>query len=310
MSAVGEFASTAVLRARGLGVDIDSTTILAGVDLDVSAGEVVGVIGRNGAGKSTLLDVVAGVRRPTTGDVVAFGLEPWRHRAAVTRRVAVQAQSAALLPSLTVIETLRLFAAVHDVHRPLHDVVAQTGLDPVLGRRIAVLSGGEARRVQLAIALLPFAELVLLDEPTAAVDPAGRMLIAAIVSDLARQGVGVLLATHDMADAEQWCDRIVVLERGSVIAAGAPAELVARHRAAATVVFRVGSDAELPAVRSLVASDDLAVSIDHDGVEVRITTDDADTTLRRVTFAPGFRARDIRVLRGGLGEVFFGGPPA
>jgi ABC-2 type transport system ATP-binding protein len=292
---------------EGVGLRRQGVAVLDDVALRVEAGEVVGVIGRNGAGKSTLLDVVAGLQRADVGSIAVLGMTPWRDRDGLTRRVSVQAQDAALLPTLTVLETLRLFATIHGEHRPIEALLEWTGLEAVRDRRAAVLSGGEARRLQLAIALLPRAELVLLDEPTAAVDPAGRALVAAIVRRLAEQGVAVLLATHDMAEAELWCGRVVVLDGGRSIAAGTPAGLLAEHRSTATIAFRVDLDADLGALRALVPDDDLEIVADATGADVRIRSTDADETVRRITFARGFRARGIRVHRGGLGELFFVG---
>lgn len=293
------------VAVEGVGLGRHGVAVLEDVALRVDAGEVVGVIGRNGAGKSTLLDIVAGLQRADGGEVAVLGMTPWRDRDGMTRRVAMQAQDAALLPTLTVLETLRLFATIHAAHRPIEVLLGWTGLDAVRDRRAAVLSGGEARRLQLAIALLPRAELVLLDEPTAAVDPAGRALVAAIVRRLAEEGVAVLLATHDMAEAELWCDRVVVLDGGRVIATGTPAGLLAEHRATATIAFRVDPDADLDALRALASAGDLEIVADGTGADVRIRSTDADETVRRVTFARGFRARGIRIHRGGLGELFF-----
>ncbi len=297
---------SAVVHARDMSVVRGAATILDDITVEIHAGQVVGVIGRNGAGKSTLLSAIAGLVRPAGGALDVLGLEPWRQRDALTRRVAVQAQSAALIPTLTVAESLALFASIYERHRAVADVARLAGLTDVLDRRTAVLSGGEARRLQLAIALLPLADLVLLDEPTAAVDPAGRILVAAIVDRLSEEGRTVVLATHEMSEAEQWCDRVIVLDSGRIIADGQPAELIERHRSVANVTFRLDPGTDLALLHEVAAPGEARIVEDRLGFAVALSSGDTDATLRRLTFTRGLRARNIRIEHAGLGEFFFG----
>ncbi len=295
---------SAVVHARDMSIVRGAATILVDITVDIYAGQVVGVIGRNGAGKSTLLSAIAGLVRPTGGTLDVLGLEPWRQRDDLTRRVAVQAQSAALIPTLTVSESLVLFASIYERHRAVADVARLAGLIDVLERRTALLSGGEARRLQLAIALLPLADLVLLDEPTAAVDPAGRLLVAAIVERLSEEGRTVVLATHEMSEAEQWCDRVLVLDSGRIIADGQPAELIERHRSVADVTFRLDPGTDLALLQDVATPGEARIVEDGLGFTITLSTGDTDATLRRLTFTRGLRARNIRIEHAGLGEYF------
>lgn len=295
---------SAVVHARDMSIVCGAATVLDGITVDIHAGQVVGVIGRNGAGKSTLLSAIAGLVRPAGGTLDVLGLDPWRQRDALTRRVAVQAQSAALIPTLTVAESLALFASIYERHRAVADVARLAGLTDVLDRRTAVLSGGEARRLQLAIAMLPLADLVLLDEPTAAVDPAGRILVAAIVERLSEEGRTVVLATHEMSEAERWCDRVLVLDNGRIIADGQPAELIEQHRSIANVTFRLDPGADLALLEDVGVPGEARIVEDRLGYTVALSTGDTDATLRRLTFTRGLHARNIRIEHAGLGEFF------
>jgi ABC-2 type transport system ATP-binding protein len=294
------------VTAQGVSRAIGARLVLDRIDLSVSPGEIFGVIGRNGAGKTTLIECIAGLQAPTSGRVTVFGLDPSRDRAATTRRVAVQSQSSALLPALTVRETLELFASFHARPRPIAEVIGMLGLDAVTGERIGHLSGGEGRRLQIALALLPRASLVILDEPSAAVDPEGRAAIEHVIRSLARDGVTVLLSTHDMSEAEQWCDRVAVLDRGRVTALGSPADLIDQHRGSATVSFSLRDESELPSVR--VAAAGATVEVGQaigGGRRVRIETDDVDGLVRRLTFARGVHVSGLNVERRGLAALYF-----
>ena len=229
--------SAAVLRGAAR-VWPGGVTALAGADLDLPRGAAVAVAGANGSGKSTLLALLAGRLAPTAGEVTVLGLDPARRRGrrALRRRVGYLPQEVALDPEMTGAETLALLAALHGV--PLRRRRAQAaalaaawGLDEHLKRRVETYSGGLKRRLHLAAGEVHAPELLLLDEPTAGLDPAGRELVWRRVADQRARGGTVLIATHDLDAAGRRCDLVVILDRGRVAAYASPASLLVAHAA-------------------------------------------------------------------------------
>ena len=232
---------------------------LDGVDLDVTPGRLVGLIGGNGSGKSTLLRVLAGVARPDGGEVRVMGADPRRDRSGVRARVAYAAQEAALDPEMTGWETLRLFHALRGLDASgraacLDAVVDDYGLRPFAERRVGTWSGGQRQRLHLALEAIHAPPLLLLDEPTSNLDPEGRR-------DLWRRAAAwrdaentILIATHDLAEVAGHCDRVLLLHRGRLIADDAPAALVAAHgRARAVVTLEREPGAEVDGIGPTLA---------------------------------------------------------
>ncbi|MGN0065657.1 MAG: ATP-binding cassette domain-containing protein [Nocardioides sp.] len=197
-----------------------------GIDLTVDPHEIFGLIGPNGSGKTTVLNCLQGLDRPTSGEVEVLGLHPLRDRREVNARIGVQLQSAALIPRLTVVEALRLFAALYPRSLPIEDLLHDFGLAGKAKRRIDRLSGGERQRVFVALAMLHDPELLFFDELTSAVDPQARLAIWDILRGLREQGRTIMLTTHSMEEAEALCDRVAILDEGRIIATGTPDELV------------------------------------------------------------------------------------
>src|ERR1700712_204238 len=187
-----------VIAVKGLVKRYGEFEALRGVSFEVNRGEVFGFVGPNGAGKTTTIECIVGLRKPTEGTVRVLGLDPSANRAQTTARVAVQTQSASLFDTLSVIETLRLFASFHRNALDPGDVVHQVGLDEERDHRSKNLSGGQARRLLLGVALVGDPEIVVLDEPSAGLDPAARQNLWGLIDSLRARGVTVLLSTHDM----------------------------------------------------------------------------------------------------------------
>ncbi len=245
-------AASPLLEARGVEVELGGTTILDGVALEVRAGEIVGLVGPNGAGKSTLLRAVTGLVPLRAGHIRVGGdALDGLSRGELARRVAVVQQLPEAPATLRVRQLallgrhphLRLLA--RESARDLaiaEGALRQAGCLELAGRELGTLSGGERRRAFIARALAQQAPLLLLDEPTANLDAGAQHEVLELVADLARNGTGVLLVVHDLTLAIAYCDRLVLLDRGRVAAAGAPAdvitpELVGRlYGAAVTVV--------------------------------------------------------------------------
>jgi ABC-2 type transport system ATP-binding protein len=209
---------TATVAVRGLTKRFGARTALNRVSFELYPGEVAGIIGPNGAGKTTLLSILAGALAPTEGEVVR----------ATSRRFGWVPQEPALYSKLSVAENLRLFARLERVPDPdasVDEMLAQTGLTDRAGEQLSRLSGGNQQRVNIAIGLLSEPPALLLDEPSAALDPRQRERLWEFISGLAGHGTTILFSTHNVAEAERHAGRILVLGDGELLFTGTPAEL-------------------------------------------------------------------------------------
>ena len=205
------------------------------LDLDVHAGEILGLTGTNGAGKTTTVECVQGLRRPDSGTLRVLGYDPITQAERMRPLLGSQLQDSALPDRLRVAEAVDLFAGPRA--RDGGELLDQFGLAERRRSAFCSLSGGERQRLFLVLALLNRPRLVILDELTQGLDPAARRNVWAAIRQLHQDGTTVLLVTHEMAEAEALCDRIIVLRAGRVLDAGTPGELVARHANVATVRF-------------------------------------------------------------------------
>jgi ABC-2 type transport system ATP-binding protein len=215
-----------VIEVDELGVQYGAVRALNGVSFTVESGEVLALLGPNGAGKTTTVETLEGYRRPSTGRVRVLGLDPIAGHGQLARRIGVMLQSGGVYPGIRPLEALELFASYYDDPDDpalLLDRVGLTHLRTSTWRR---LSGGEQQRLSLALALVGKPEVAFLDEPTSGVDVAGRQLIRELIAELRQTGVTVLLTTHDLEEAERMADRIVIVDKGTVVASGTPAELM------------------------------------------------------------------------------------
>ena len=214
-----------------LGVRFGDLRAVDGVSFSVAAGETVVVLGPNGAGKTTTVETIEGYRRPDEGSVRVLGLDPVGDAAAVRPRIGVMLQRGGVYPSIRPAEALRLFAAYYPTPVDPAALLERVGLSARERTAWRHLSGGEQQRLSLALALVGRPEVAFLDEPTAGVDLEGRLGVREVIAGLRDDGVAVVLTTHDLDEAERLADRIVILDRGRVVADGTPAAL----RAAADV---------------------------------------------------------------------------
>jgi len=189
-----------------------------GADLDVCPGELLALLGTNGAGKSTLLDALLGLRRPDAGTVRVLGLDPFTSRRRLAAGVGVMLQESGCAPDLTVAETVRLWLGLHRRSATMHAeaLLAEVRLEHRAGLRVRRLSGGERRRLDLAVALCGDPRLLLLDEPTSGLDPQARSHTWAVLRQRLRNGVTVVLTTHHPEEAETFADRLAVLDDGMI----------------------------------------------------------------------------------------------
>ena len=224
---------TVALRVEGLSKCYGALNAVTGVRFDVRHGEIFGLLGLNGAGKTTLISMLAGEQRPSTGDAVLSGLSIREHHRAVRQLIGVAPQQIALYPMLTAAENLRFFGRMYGVRRAevasrVEELLHFTGLQDRRHDRVATYSGGMQRRLNLAIALVHRPKLILLDEPTAGVDPRSREEILKMVRRLRDAGTAVLYTTHYLTEAEGLCDRLGILNQGKLVAVGSLEELFAK----------------------------------------------------------------------------------
>jgi ABC-2 type transport system ATP-binding protein len=224
---------------RGLTKAYGNVEALAGVDLRIEHGEVFALLGPNGAGKTTTVEILEGYRRRDTGEVRVLGLDPGRQRARLKERVGIVLQSTGVDRYLTVAETISMYSGYYRHPRPVDEVVEMVGLVGKRNSRVAKLSGGQQRRLDVAIALAGDPELLFLDEPTTGFDPSARHEAWQVVKNLAALGKTVLLTTHYMDEAQFLADRVAIIASGRIVAEGSPATLAGRDIAGPRVRYRV-----------------------------------------------------------------------
>jgi ABC-2 type transport system ATP-binding protein len=200
-------------------------TAVDGISFTAGAGHVLAVLGPNGAGKTSTIETIEGYRRPTSGTVRVLGRDPVEERAAVVPHVGVMLQSGGVYPSMGPAEALRLFASYYDDPADTSELLKRVGLTDVAKTPWRRLSGGEQQRLSLALALVGRPTVAFLDEPTAGVDPHGRLVIREIIRELRNDGVCVVLTTHELDEAERLADSVVIVDHGKVLAEGSTAEL-------------------------------------------------------------------------------------
>jgi ABC-2 type transport system ATP-binding protein len=203
--------------------------VLHGLDFRVEAGEVFALLGPNGAGKTTTVEILEGYRARNGGEARVLGVDPEAGGAAFRARIGIVLQSSAVYPTLTVRETLDLFAGYHPRPRDVREVIELVGLEESAGARVRTLSGGQLRRLDLGLALVGDPELVFLDEPTTGFDPEARRRAWDTIRGLRELGKTVLLTTHYLEEAHRLADRVAILRDGRIVATGSPHDLLAAN---------------------------------------------------------------------------------
>ena len=213
----------AAVSVHGLRKTYGERTAVDGVDLDIPRGEVFALLGPNGAGKTTTVEILEGYRSRDAGEVSVLGVDPAEATPQWRARVGIVLQSVTDLSELTVAETVRHFAGYYPRPRDPDEVIATVGLTDSAAQRIRLLSGGQRRRLDVALGILGRPELLFLDEPTTGFDPAARRQFWDLVEDLAREGTTILLTTHYLEEAERLADRVAVIASGRIVEVAEPA---------------------------------------------------------------------------------------
>ena len=226
------------VRVRGLVKRYEGRAVVDGLDLYVRRGECFALLGPNGAGKTTTVEILEGVRRRDAGEVEVLGIDPADGDRAWRGRIGVVAQSGGTPPLLTVRETVAHFAHYHAAPQDPDRLLAAVGLPEAAGTRVGRLSGGQRRRLEVALGLQGGPELLLLDEPTTGLDPVARRQCWRLIEDLSAQGTTILLTTHYLDEAAHLADRVAVLSSGRLLDVAPPDELGRELRERATVRWR------------------------------------------------------------------------
>jgi ABC-2 type transport system ATP-binding protein len=266
-----------------------------GLSLELRGGETVALLGPNGAGKSTSLDMLLALRKPTSGTITMFGRDPYH--AVRAGEVGAMLQSGGLMPEVTVRELVTLVTGLHPRPVPIATTMRRAGIADIADQRVDRLSGGQTQRVRFALAIVGECPLIVLDEPTAAMDVETRRMFWASMKEEVAEGKTLLFATHYLEEADQAADRVLVINRGRLLADGTPAEIKARA-GAKQVSFRLGNVAE-PFLLGLPG----IVSLDVRGDIVHIQTSDSDATLYALLDA-GYRPRELEIGSLGLEQAF------
>lgn len=267
-----------------------------GLSLELHPGETVALLGPNGAGKSSTLDLLLGLRPADSGTVSLFGTTP--REAIAAGRVGAMLQSGGLMEEVTVRELVTLGCALHPRPHPVDEVLSRAGIEEIAGRLVNKLSGGQEQRVRFALATAGHNDLIVLDEPTTGMDVTSRQAFWATMREQAAQGRTVLFATHYLEEADAIADRVLVLNKGRLLADGTAAEIKAKA-GARKVAFDLDGPVDEQALRALPG----LTAFDLTGRSVRLQSRDADATVHAV-YALGLRPRNLEVAGLGLEQAF------
>jgi ABC-2 type transport system ATP-binding protein len=297
-----------VIEVSALRMAYDGFEAVRGVDLRVMRGEIFTFLGPNGAGKTTTVEILEGHRKRTAGEVLVLGEDPQRADRHWRARVGVVLQSSRVERELTVRECLELYAGYYPKPRPVRDVIKLVGLENKAEARGGQLSGGQQRRLDVALALIGDPELVFLDEPTTGFDPSARRAAWEMIDGLRALGKTIFLTTHYMDEAEALADRIAVLNAGMIVAEGTPRTLGDRHQAAYQITFGLPDDVAIEALPVPAR----AINERH---RVLIESDDVMATMHALTgwaLEHAIEVTELDVRRPALEDVYLGltEPPA
>jgi ABC-2 type transport system ATP-binding protein len=295
----------AAIEVHGLRKQYGQVTAVDGISFQVGAGEVYALLGENGAGKSTTVEILEGYRRADGGNVSVLGVDPSTATREFRDRIGIVLQSSGVEAEFTVREVIELYGGCYRSPRTVDEVVGLVGLDEKVDARVGSLSGGQRRRVDLALGIVGRPEMLFLDEPTTGFDPAARRRSWDLIESLGGDGTTVLLTTHYLDEAEHLADRVGVLAHGRLIAEGTPEELINRH-SGTIVSFVVPESVGVTDAPSLFASL-LGADVRVSGRLAEATIDQPTAAVHRLTgwaIDAGVELESLGVHRASLEDVY------
>jgi ABC-2 type transport system ATP-binding protein len=278
-----------VISARGLRKSYGPLEAVRGIDLEVRRGEIFAFLGPNGAGKTTTVEILEGYRARTAGEVDVLGLDPANGGSEWRGRIGIVLQQSRMHPELTVRESLEMFAGYYRAPRSVDETIEQVGLADRAGARVGRLSGGQQRRLDVALALIGDPELLFLDEPTTGFDPSARRRAWELVAGLRELGKTIFLTTHYMEEAQVLADRVAIIAAGQIVAEGPPDRL-GEHAATVEIRFRLPDGvpvSELPP--AFTGEDDGRFVVARTGEPVRTLNELTGWALERRVDLPGLQ---------------------
>jgi ABC-2 type transport system ATP-binding protein len=249
--AIPEAVNNTAIEVSGLIKRFDDVVAVNGIDFAVASGECVGLLGPNGAGKTTTVEILEGLQKPSAGTVRVLGLTWERDATEIRSRIGVQLQETKFYDRLTVAETVKLFRSFYPKGIEVDAAVRIAQLDEKRKSYVMKLSGGQRQRLALAVALVADPEILFLDEPTTGLDPQSRRALWDVIEALKGRGRTVVMTTHYMEEAERLCDRVIIVDRGKIVAHGTPAQLVASIGAEQVIEFSAKPRITVAALQTL-----------------------------------------------------------
>lgn len=274
------------------------------LSFSVEQGEIFGLLGPNGAGKTTTLEMLAGIRRASSGQVVIMGHDPYRDRKFTVEHVALQQQESSVFQYLTVSELVELHASFYSDPRKPDDAIEFAGLLDHCGQRFSKLSGGQKRRLAFSLAVVGNTDILILDEPAAGLDPAARTELQVSIRRLQSLGKTIVYTTHHLEEATELCDRVAIMVDGRMRIAGSPGALINQFDSTANIDFTMLDPGQGESARAWCETHALVEQsrLSPGGI-VTVTTEDSDSFIRSL-HSSDLRFKNLRIRAGSLNDVY------